>query len=173
VSDSEFLDLIGDLNHTDEHIRQRALEKLESLGGAAVQPLVDHFDRIEGAARLHVIRIFGQIGDPCAVPLLLELMAGDDPGEYIFVSSMAARSLRQIGDETAVEGLVEMLRHERSGLRQMAATVLGNIGSPQAVPGLICALSHSDPQTCALSARSLEKIGTPQAMEAVVEWRGR
>jgi HEAT repeat protein len=120
-----------------------------------------------------VIRAFGLIGDPRAVSLLLELMAGDSLEEYVFVSSLAAKSLGQIADEVAVEGLVGLLNHERSGPRRMAATVLGNIGSDQAVSGLIDALGNLDPQTRVLSARALEQIGTPRAIAAVAVWRER
>lgn len=166
-------ELLVDLNHLDKPIREAALTALVALGRDAVPPLVERFDQIDGAARLYVIRAFGLIGDPRAVSLLLELMAGDSLEEYVFVSSLAAKSLGQIGDETAIAGLVGLLSHERSGPRRMAATVLGNIGSAQAVPGLIDALGDPDPQTRVLSARALEQIGTPQAIAAVTVWRDR
>ncbi len=166
-------ELLLDFNHLDKPIREAALTALVVLGNDIVPPLVEGFDQIGGAARLYVIRAFGLIGDPRAVPLLLELMAGDSLEEYVFVSSLAAKSLGQIGDETAVDGLVRLLGHERSGPRRMAATVLGNIGSAKAVPGLIDALRDPDPQTRVLSARALEQIGTPRAIAAVAVWRER
>lgn len=166
-------ELLLDLNHMDKPVREAALMALVALGSDAVPLLVEGFDQVDGAARLYVIRAFGLIGDPRAVSLLLQLMAGDSLEEYIFVSSLAAKSLGQIGDEAAVDGLVGLLGHERSGPRRMAATVLGNIGSAQAVPGLIDALGDPDPQTRVLSARALEQIGTPRAIAAVAVWRER
>jgi HEAT repeat protein len=166
-------DLLLDLNHLDKTVRETAFESLVALGSDVVPPLIEGFDGTGGQARLYVIRALGLIGDARAVPLLLELMVSDSLEEYLFVSSLAARSLRQIGDGTAVEGLVGLLGHERSGPRRMAATVLGNIGSADAVPGLIDALRDSDPPTRVLSARALEQIATPQAIAAVAVWRER
>ncbi|MBN1310585.1 MAG: HEAT repeat domain-containing protein [Anaerolineae bacterium] len=168
---NDLFELLLDFNHPDKVVREATLQVLVKLGSDAVPSLVEEFDQIGGSARLYVIRVLGLIGDVRAVPLLLELVVSDNIEEYIFVSSLAARSLRQIGDETAVAGLVELLSHERSGPSRMAATVLGNIGSAQAVPGLIDALGNRDPQTRALSARALEQIGTPRAIAAVAVWR--
>lgn len=170
---SDLADLLLDLNHLDNATRAAAYETLIGLGVDVVPALVEGFPEIAGAARLSVIRAFGAIRDPRAVPLLLDLVQSDDPNEYIFVSSLAAKSLSQIGDVTAIEGLVGLLGHERNGPRRMAVVVLGNIGDHKAVPGLIGALKDTDPQTRVFAARSLEQIGTPQAIAAVAAWRDR
>jgi HEAT repeat protein len=164
-------DLLLDLNALDDSMREQAYAALLSIGAEAVPDLLDSFSRIAGPARLLAIRAMGEIGDPRAVPLLLDLMESDDPEEYVYVSSLAAKSLRQIGDDTAVRGLVDHLSHPRSGPRRMAATVLGNIGSPLAVPGLIAALRDVDQITRTRAVRALEQIGTPQAIAAVAVWR--
>jgi HEAT repeat protein len=72
-----------------------------------------------------------------------------------------------------VDGLVNLLLHERSGPRRMAVVVLGTIGDHRAVGGLVGALRDSDPQTRVYAARSLEQIGTPPAIAAVAAWRDR
>jgi HEAT repeat protein len=166
-------DLLIDLNHLDDGTRAAAFNTLVGLGQEVVPALVEDFDRISGAARLSVIRAFGAIRDPRAVPLLLDLVQSDDPNEYLFASSLAAKALGQIGDPTASEGLVSLLTHDRSGPRRMAVVVLGNIGDHKAVTGLIGALRDTDPQTRVFAARSLEQIGTPQAIAAVAAWRDR
>lgn len=170
-------DLLLDLNHLDDLIRKAAYASLVALGPEAVPHLVADFDRIGGVARLSVIRALGEIADPRAVPLLLELMVDDSPDELLFVTSLAARALGQIADPTAVAGLVALLDHKRTGPRRMAVTVLGTIGERDqqaalpAVPGLIGALRDSDPRISSLAARSLEQIGTPQAIAALAVWR--
>jgi HEAT repeat protein len=164
-------DVLIDLNHLDQPVREGAYRALVDLGGDIVPDLVNEFNRISGAARLSVIRAFGEIRDPRAVPLLLELIQSDDLNEYIFVSSLSAKALGQIGDKTAVSGLIALLEHERNGPRRMAVVVLGNIGSAEAVPGLISALRGPDPQTRSFAARSLEQIGTPQAFAALSVWK--
>jgi HEAT repeat protein len=166
-------DLLIDLNHMDQDMRNAAFDTLVGMGADVVPELLDRFGEISGAARLSVIRAFGALRDPRAVSLLLELMQSEDPNEYIFVSSLAAKSLGQIGDSTAVDGLVNLLLHERSGPRRMAVVVLGTIGDHRAVGGLVGALRDSDPQTRVYAARSLEQIGTPPAIAAVAAWRDR
>ena len=166
-------DLLLDLNHLDNATRLAAYEALIGMGVDVVPALVEGFPQIGGTARLSVIRAFGAIRDPRAVPLLLDLVQSDDPNELVFVSSLAAKSLGQIGDVTAIEGLVGLLGHERNGPRRMAVVVLGNLGNHQAVPGLIGALKDADPQTRVFAARALEQIGTPQAIAAVAAWRDR
>ncbi|MBN1427521.1 MAG: HEAT repeat domain-containing protein [Anaerolineae bacterium] len=168
---NNLFELLLDFNHPDKVVREATLQVLITLGSDAVPLLIEEFRQIAGSARLYVIRALGLIGDTRAVPLLLELVTSNDVQEYLFVSSLAAKSLGQIGGSAAVDGLVGLLSHERSGPRRMAATVLGNIGSAQAVPGLIDALRDSDPPTRTLSARALEQIGTPQAIAAVSVWR--
>ena len=167
----ELSDLLVDLNSSDPLIRRIAYRALLEAGEEAVAALVEEFDRISGAARLHVLRAFGEIGHPRAVPLLLEVMRSRDPQEYFMASSLAAKSLGQIGDRTAVEGLLTLLSDERTGLRRMAALVLGSIGDERAVPGLAQALHDRDRGVQRLAARALNQIGTPRAIALVEVWR--
>jgi len=163
-------DLLLDLNHLDETRRAAAHDFLVRMGSAVVPGLVEDFEMIAGPARLAVIRAFGEIRDPRAVPLLLDLMQSDNPDEYLYVSSFAAKALGQIGDPLAVAGLVRVLSHERSGPRRMAATVLGNLGNVNAIPALAIALKDPDPQTQIVAAKALRKIGTEDALAAVAVW---
>jgi HEAT repeat protein len=163
----ELSDLLADLNHADEQTRRQAFEALTARGEAVVPALIEGFGQIRGMARLSVVRALGVIGDERAVPLLLDLMLSDDPGEYVFISSMAAKSLGQIGGLTAVEGLTAMLKQVRTGPRRMAALVLGRIGDQRAVPGLSAALHDPDPITRRLAAEALTLIGTPEALAAL------
>jgi HEAT repeat protein len=163
----DLAEVLADLNHANEQIRREAFESLVAYGEVVVPVLIETFGEIRGVARLSVIRALGVIGDERAVPLLLDLMLNDDPEEYLFVSSLAAKSLGQIGGATAVEGLVAMLKQERTGPRRMAALVLGRIGHEGAVPGLSAALHDPDPATRRLAAEALALIGTPQALAAL------
>jgi len=163
-------DLLLDLNHLDEARRTEAYDFLVRMGGGVVPALVEDFDLIGGTARLSVIRALGEIGDTRAVPLLLALMQTDNPAEYLYVSSFAARSLGQIGDSKAVAGLVTTLSHDRPGPRRMAATVLGNIRDETAIPALVIALKDPDARTQTVAAKALRKIGTDAALSAVEVW---
>ncbi len=160
-------ELLEKLNSLDKLTREAAFEALVAYGSEALPFLLEHFEHIEGAARLSVVRAFGEIGDPRAVPLLLELMCGDDPGEYLYVASFAAKALGQIADATAVQALLDALNHENPRPRQMAALILGKIGDERVVPALSDALRDPDPKTRELAMRALKQIATPKALAAV------
>jgi HEAT repeat protein len=173
MDDYDVVDVLIDLNSYDELIRRAAYQILLDAGEEIIPALVEQFDRISGAARLSTIRVFGEIGHPDAVDILLEVMRSDDPQEYFLASSLAAQSLGRIGGAAAVEGLLETLETERAGVRRMAAVVLGTIGDSRAVPGLHSALEDEDHKVRQLAARSLERIGTPRAIALLDAWRTR
>ncbi len=158
-------DLLAALHSPDDQAHQAAYEALVALGRATVPALIAAFPGTRGRARLSVIRALGEIGDARAVALLVSLVRSRDRQEYVFVSSLAAKSLGQIAarpgsaGEQAIAGLVEALGDSLTGARRMAAVVLGNVGDPQAVPPLIGALADSDIGVRALSARALGLIG--------------
>lgn len=167
---NEYLDLfelIVGLNDANPEVRQAAFDEMIALGHEAVPHLVDMFPDISGAARLHVVRALGEIGSLEAGPLLAELIISQDPNEYLFVSSMAVRSLGQIG---AIELLIELLEAEAAGPRRMAATVLRNLCDERAVPGLIDGLSSPDPKVQQICADALTCIDTEEAREALRQW---
>jgi HEAT repeat protein len=163
-------DLILDLNHLDKSKKEEAYDVLIGMGVGVVPALVEDFELIAGPARLLVIRAFGEIGDTRAVPLLLALMQTDDPEEYLYVASFAAKSLGQIGGDVAIAGLLSALNHERPGPRRMAATVLGNLGDLSAVSALVVSLGDPDRQTQVIAAKALRKLGTDDAIKAVDLW---
>jgi len=166
-SSTEFDAALDALHSADDDTHQSAYESLLSMGPEIVQHLVDAFAGVEGRARLSVIRLLGELGDGRAVGLLLSLMRTRDEQEYVFVPSLAAKSLGRIGQtpgpsaDQAIAGLVEALADDSNGARRMSALVLGNVGSVEAVPALTAALGDEDRQVRALSARALGRIGAP------------
>jgi cyclophilin family peptidyl-prolyl cis-trans isomerase len=69
----------------------------------------------------------GRIGDPTAVPTLIELM-NDSEAE---VRQMSAFAMGLIGDKLAVERLVASLKDGEPVVRARSAEALGRIGNPQ------------------------------------------
>jgi HEAT repeat protein len=161
--------------HSDLDDRHHeAYAALVALGGPAVPGLIETFPASAGRARLSIIRALGEIGDARAVALLMTLVRSRDAQEYLFVSSLAAKALGQIGArggaprEQAVAGLVEMLGDLSAGSRRMSALVLGSLRDAEAVPALTAALGDDDTQVRALSARALGLIGAEGAVSALV-----
>ncbi len=170
TQDIDLFELIIDLNNMDELIRKAAFATLVELGAEAVPELLEMFPTVRGNARLQLLTVFGEIGDPRAAALLREVVANHaDAQEYLFASSLAAKALRTIGDPREV---VPLLDEDRAGTRRMAAVVLGNIGDASAVPELVNALNDEDKHVAKYAARALEKIGSPGALAALEARRG-
>jgi HEAT repeat protein len=163
--DGKFDRILADLHSPEDEVHHDAYDALIELGGEVVPVLVEAFPDTEGRARLSVIRAFGDLGDARAVALLVDLVRNRDLSEYMFVSSLAAKALGQLGtlgsptSEQAIAGLIETLADENVGSRRMSALVLGNIADPEAVPALTAALADNDKQVRALAARALGVIG--------------
>lgn len=161
----DLFDVIVDLNSYDKLIVNAAYSTLLDAGEDIVPELIDEFERIDGSARFHVVRAFGEIGDSRAVPLLLEVMETRNPETYFMLPSLAAKALGQINDDTALEGLVSRMgRHHAYGVRRMAVRVLGRFKEhPGAVDALNQALDDADEQVRAIAVESLHRIATPHA----------
>jgi HEAT repeat protein len=169
-------DLLLDLNSADQLIRQAAYTTLVDWGEPVVSTLIERFPDIVGGARISVVKALGEIGDLRAVPLLVDLVRNENLQEYIFIPSMAAKSLGLIG---ALKPVLNLLEDERSGPRRMAVVVLGNIGTRHAdavepaVEELIGVLKDSDDKTQRLCIQALRKIGTPRALAVIDAWQTR
>lgn len=162
---TELARILDELHSFDDEVHRQAYDELVALGTDVVPMLVNRLPEMEGRARLSVVKSLGELGDPRAVGKLLELMQRRDRTEYIFVASLAAKSLSQIasagdaGGEQAIAALVEAMRSSTFGARRMGALLLGNIGNPVAVPALTAALADEDREVRALAARALGLIG--------------
>lgn len=84
------------------------------------------------------------------------------------VRQSAAWSLGEVGDERAVEPLIEAL-NDRKRVREVAARALGEIGDARAVKPLIKVLQSGNWEVSGTSAKALGKIGDERAVQALVE----
>lgn len=89
----------------------------------------------------------------------------------------AARALQKVGDETAVDALIDSLRYKSwhidyiilSAVRENSAEALGRIGDELAVPALIESLEEDPDEEVRLkSAWALGEIGAPGAVDALI-----
>jgi HEAT repeat protein len=80
----------------------------------------------------------------------------------------AAEALGEIGDERAVEPLLDALKNdETGGVRWKAVEALSKMGTP-AVAGLIAALQHDDDDVRWKAAIGLGEIGDPKAIPPLI-----
>ncbi|NPE27830.1 HEAT repeat domain-containing protein [Methanococcoides sp. SA1] len=88
------------------------------------------------------------------------------------VRSHAIHSLGQIGDEKAVEPLIQVMNdeNERIDVRRHATSVLGQIGDGRAVKPLIQILESKDDNSVRMVAiRALTGIGDGRAVEPLIQ----
>ena len=95
-----------------------------------------------GQIRSWAARAVGNLGDPRAVPDLIELL--NDHSEV--VRNSAARALGRIGDHRAEPALEAALRDTSEAVRASAANALGALGSAESV-GALSTAAASDPAT--------------------------
>ncbi|MDZ4762923.1 MAG: HEAT repeat domain-containing protein [Chloroflexota bacterium] len=113
------------------------VQAIRSLGwfrdarlAAPLLPLLAHN---VGAVRLAAAEALGDIGDPSAVPALVERFESDP---QIDIRWQAARSLGAIRDASAVPALMAALHDTAATIRAHAASALGAIGDRRAVNAL-------------------------------------
>jgi HEAT repeat protein len=103
----------------------------------------------------------GEIGDPEAVPALIEALA--DPT----ISWLAAESLGKIGDVRAIKPLIAVLDSDEKWLRRRAAEALGKLRDPIAVEPIIRLLADKKHDVREVSARALGQLGDERAVPAL------
>ncbi len=123
---------------------------------SGVDILLRHRDSAAPATRAAVASALGRIGNPRALPGLLDLLR--DLAAPVRIA--AARSLAELGDESAVNPLVDELRDDDPAMRLAAVEALGRIGSRLA-DGPLSALAGTDPSPDVRQAaeKALRRIG--------------
>ncbi len=92
------------------------------------------------ATREAAIVTLGRIGDPSAVPALMEILTTIP--ELVIPTSGA---LAQIGDRRAFEALLSLIGHSDVGVRTSAISALDSLGHPDMAGRMVQLLSDSDP----------------------------
>ncbi len=82
--------------------------------------------------RRYLVLVLGRLGEPSAVPALLQAAKEPDPDTRLY----AIWALGKIGGPEGFETVLESSQSDDPGARKMAAYVLGSLGDPRAVPRL-------------------------------------
>ena len=116
------------------------------------------------AVRASAARAIGLIGDPAALPGLMQGLTDPDA----LAGQRIAEAIGRIGDRSVSADLLNVLASAPTAERTRAALALGMLKSPEAVPGLAALLSAGDPNAQRVAAEALATIGTPEAMAALM-----
>jgi HEAT repeat protein len=123
-------------------------------------------------ARVKAVDALGDLGDPCAIPALLEL-AGDE--EEPILRAYAAFSLAKLGDSRGVPFLLVAV--ERGPGCDVAARALGQLGCVEAVAPLVHILRElrvdqdAPARFWLVVVDALGAIGDPGAVDALLDWQ--
>jgi HEAT repeat protein len=104
-------------------------------------------------ARSIAAKALGQIGDPAAVPALVEALNGQSAGLRL----AALKSLRNLDDADAIAAVRELLMSPDPRLRREAAITVAQLGDEVAIPRLL-EMAHGDPSPLARPA-AVEALG--------------
>ncbi len=137
----------------DPTVQWDVSQTLISLDGAVLPDLQRALRDENQTIRENIAMILGEVKDRRAVDALLEALQSNDR-----LVAMAAPSLVSIGDQNAVEPLIQCLHHQNDLVRVYAAWALGSLGNPAAVDQLIGCLSDRDPKLRGTAAHSLGQL---------------
>ncbi len=137
-----------------------------------VPEMIDTFreaDRDDPRVRRYLALALGHVGDPQAVPVLLEALSDGDPETRIY----AIWALGSLGDEHAVEPLLELVQHDDPGLRKMAVYSLGTLGAEEARATLQAALGDYEMDVAWNAAIALAKLGDDSGRDRIFQMLDR
>lgn len=130
-------------------VRVAALWLGEHGAAQASGPLIRLLDDPEPALRRPAARALGALRAREAVPRLMQSVAEDPDTE---VRLWAVRSLREIGDPTALPTALSALRDEAQDVRMVAASTVAELGTSSDLPALQAAAKR-EPHTAEWWAR--------------------
>jgi hypothetical protein len=152
-------DTIEDLSFHDWAVRREAIRRIVGAGPWIVPFLQVALKNPDPDNRQEVAYCLGRIGDPAAVPSLVEILKGDPPyGVIVYV----AEALGRIGDPAAAEAVRPYLEYtlerqvygrevgpvelkiivsREATVRHAAAEALALLGDTRGVPAIIAGLT--------------------------------
>ena len=160
----DFPSLISQLENRDSFLRKEAARALGELGDSrAIEPLVNALGDQNLDVRASARRALEKHADD---KLTVELLIKTLKDKRVWVRDEATYLLSEIGDERAVEPLMEVIdtghsEYARRGLRRLADT--------RAAEPYIKALKSPDPDVRRIAARTLGFLQDKRAIEPLME----
>jgi HEAT repeat protein len=189
--------LIEQLDKLNPGATLDAVESLVKIGRPAVPALVEALNVHENGVRWYAASALGRINDHAAIAALIEALRNDEDYKVrevaaqglgnawhrsvvsalheslrhdrdYHVRNAAAISLAEVGDQSTLPVLIDVLSGPDHEVRSSVAHVLGTLRNPAGAPALILALKDEDNEVRAVAADSLGKIGSSSAVPALL-----
>lgn len=144
-------------------VRNEVIETLVRHGRDVTEGLCDQLKSDDSATRLAAVTALARIGDPQTVGALLKALA--DPE----LTEVAAGALAKIGDPGAYEPLLQLLGHDRAGVRLAAIAALNSLGHPRMAADINKLVFHSNPHVRESAVRIAGYFGYPECASQLLD----
>jgi HEAT repeat protein len=158
-------ELAKQLNHLD---KESDREELKTL----VPEMVDVFQNAEGddpRVRRYMALALGHVGDPSAVPALLDALVDDDPETRIY----AIWALGAVGDARAIGPLLQLAHNDDPGIRKMVVYSLGALHAEEGRDILLAALNDDHMDVAWNAAIALAQLGDASGRDRILQMLDR
>lgn len=145
-------------------VRKAVVEALVRHGTGVTELLIERLYAEELETRQAAVIALGRIGDPHAVPALIESL-NDDP-ELV---SVAADALGAIGDRRAFEALLGLIGHPAPAVRQAVVGALNSLGHPELAAHVAILLRDSNPYVRESAVKIAGYFGYPNCIDHMLE----
>jgi HEAT repeat protein len=148
------------IQEEDKRIRRRARRELKKINRDSQPILTDAASTFSWYGSLvdATRESLSKITKPEAVPTLVDALESNDA--YIELVVSICDTLGAIGDERAVDALIQRAKHsENVGVRKAACHALGAIGTPEAIQTLMEIALRGDRSTCGAAFVAIYKAG--------------
>jgi HEAT repeat protein len=144
--------------------RRVAIDALVARGAHSTSVLVQELGSEDGEVRRAAAVALGRIGDPKALPPLLELLNEEEPTTVI----TAAGALGAIGHASAFDGLFAILAHDHPAVRHAAVSAINSIGHPDTETRALGLLESGDERLRESGARIAGYFGYASCLDKLV-----
>ncbi len=187
-SDNESVETLVSVSVTDdnEDVRAAAVKGLDEIGSEAVEQLLVKItgSKVDEGAdwatakrfanaltsdvpelRMAAASALGKLGEPSAVPKLVEALDDENPN----VRSRCCAALAQLDHPQAVPPLINRISDPNADVRREAAVSLASIGTDQALAALLDMLDDPNTSIRRIAAASLGEAGTVEAVQPLTD----
>ncbi|MEN3333577.1 MAG: hypothetical protein V7641_2942 [Blastocatellia bacterium] len=144
--------------------RKEVVEALVRYGERVTDLLIEQLGAEDVETRKAAIVALGRIGDPRAVPALVEALTNDDD-----LIIPAAGALGKIGDRRAFEALLDLIGHTDAAVRQAAVSAINSLGHPDMAARAVILLNDANPYVRESAVRIAGYFGYDECAELLLQ----
>ena len=146
-----------------DDLRNEIIEALVRHGSATIDLLRAQLTAEDIEVRRSAVVALGRIGDSSVTPSLVNTLNEEA------LAIDAANALAQIGDERAVDGLLNLIGSDDASIRQAATSALNSVMPPSMSKRIIPLLNDPDPNVRESAVKIAGYFGYPEAAGALVD----